>query len=58
MTNKELLEWKMLVNQHKNGYHLSDSDIGELIRLNHLVMEVSHKIHNANMLNFLKNFKK
>lgn len=47
---KELDSWYSLYRQVYNGYHMSDSDKRELIRLNHLVMEVAHKIHNDNML--------
>jgi len=49
MTTQELKQWDTLRKQYKNGYHLSMSDWKELIRLNHLVMEASHDIHN-NML--------
>jgi hypothetical protein len=50
MTKKELLDWYNLKKQVDNGYHMEKSDWQELIRLNHLVMEASHKIHNDNML--------
>jgi len=53
MKKYELIEWYKLLIQLKNGYHLSENDKTELIRLNHLVMEESHKIHNDNMLNNL-----
>jgi len=46
----ELNIWWKLREQLINGWHLSDSDKQNLIRLNHLVMEASHKIHNDNML--------
>ncbi len=49
MNEEEKKEYFMLLNQHKNGYHLSNSDKQELIRLNHLIMEDCHEIHNANM---------
>lgn len=42
----ELKYWYDLT-QEKN---LKADDYQELIRLNHLIMEVSHKIHNDNML--------
>lgn len=50
MTKKELNEWYMYHKQVKNGYHMSDSDYRELIRLNHLVMGITYEIHNNNML--------
>lgn len=50
MTEQDLKDWFALVKQVKNGYHLSDSDRRELLRLNHIVMEQAHKIHNDNML--------
>lgn len=50
ITKKELLEWWTLRQQIVNGWHMEKSDWSNLIRLNHLVMEASHKIHNDNML--------
>jgi len=50
MTTQELKQWDTLRKQYKNGYHLSMSDWKELIRLNHLIMEASHDVHNNNML--------
>jgi len=50
MKLSELSDWLILYNQVKNGWHLSDSDKQELLRLNHIVMEQAHKIHNDNML--------
>ena len=50
----DIMEWINQYKQYKNGYHMSDSDIKELVRLNHLVMEATHEIHNKNMLNDLK----
>lgn len=50
MTKQELNQWWTLRKQIVNGYHMSDNDYKELIRLNHLVMEACHKIHNDNML--------
>jgi len=50
MTTQELKQWDTLRKQYKNSYHLSVSDWKELIRLNHLIMEASHDIHNNNML--------
>ena len=51
LTQDKLEQWYSLRQQTVNGYHMSDSDKRELIRLNHLIMEASHKIHNDNMLN-------
>jgi hypothetical protein len=49
--NKEILtEWYKLYRQVENGYHMSKQDWQELVRLNHLLMEATHKIHNDNML--------
>lgn len=53
LTLETLNEWYTLRNQVVNGWHLSDSDKRELIRLNHIVMEAAHKIHNDNMIDGL-----
>lgn len=53
MTKEELERWFELRQQIVNGYHVSNWDMQELIRLNHLVMEASHEIHNQNMMNFV-----
>lgn len=53
MKKYELEQWYALLKQIKNGYHMSDYDLKELVRLNHLVMEEAHKVHNDNMLNIL-----
>jgi hypothetical protein len=45
MTHNELNEWFVLYKRNKLGL-LSSSEYKELIRLNHLVMEISHAIHN------------
>ena len=50
LPKEELNNWYTLMKQFKNGYHLSRHDWMELLRLNHLIMEVSHEIHNYNML--------
>lgn len=50
MTPQELKDWATLREQHVNGWHMSENDWRELVRLNHLVMEASHDIHNTNML--------
>jgi len=50
MTNQEFKEWQILQKQFANDWHLSKNDWKELVRLNHLIMEVSHKIHNKNMM--------
>jgi len=50
MTKEELKEWDRLRREYSKEYSLSKSDWSELIRLNHLIMEVSHEIHNENML--------
>ena len=49
MTKAELLTWWELLQQVKNGWHVETFDKQELIRLNHLVMEEAHKIHNDNI---------
>lgn len=53
MNKKDFEQWYILQQQIVNGYHLSDNDKRELLRLNHLVMEVCHKIHNDSMLGSL-----
>ena len=50
MENETLKEWYIFYKQYENGYHLSRHDWREFMRLNHLVMEASHKVHNDNML--------
>ena len=51
MNKEEIKEYFILLNQYKNCYHLTNNDKQELIRLNHLIMEDAHMIHNANMMN-------
>jgi hypothetical protein len=46
MTQQELIEWQEL----RMRKELDRGEYRELIRLNHLVMEVSHDIHNHNMM--------
>lgn len=59
MNKKELDQWyrlqKQLRIQRISSWNMDKSDYQELIRLNHLVMEASHKIHNDNMLEEDKN---
>lgn len=50
MTKKELDIWYKYTKALKNGDYMEKEDYRELIRLNHLVMEASHEIHNKNML--------
>lgn len=50
MTKQDLKDWITLNNQYQNGYHLSDHDKRELVRLNHLLMKICHEIHNKSML--------
>jgi hypothetical protein len=50
MTKKDLNNWYTLRIQFINGYHMEPWEWQELIRLNHLVMEATHDIHNKNML--------
>lgn len=50
ITQETLTEWVTLRRQYIKGWHLSESDWRELVRLNHLIMEDTHEIHNANML--------
>lgn len=51
MKKSELDIWFKYVKAFNNGWHFEPEDKREFIRLNHLVMEESHKIHNDNMLN-------
>jgi hypothetical protein len=53
MNKNEYKQWRLLVKQYINGWHLSDTDKQELLRLNYLIMELSHRIHNDNMLKIL-----
>lgn len=57
ISKSDLQEWDTLLDQLRNGYHLSDSDKHELIRLNHLIIETSHDIHNINMIAGLEGIK-
>ena len=50
MTTKELKQWHSLIKTIKAGEKLDASDYQELLRLNYLVMELAHFIHNDNML--------
>lgn len=50
MKKEDVNKWYVLRNQIVNGWHMSTIDKQELIRLNHLVMEATHKIHNDHML--------
>lgn len=50
MTEEDLKRWWELRQQLVNGWHLSDFDRKELVRLNHLVLEASSQIHNKNMM--------
>jgi len=50
ITNKELLEWLKWYRQYNNGYHMSENDWKELVRLNHLVLDMTHEVHNEDML--------
>lgn len=54
VTQQELNEWLKYCKQIKNGYHMSDSDVTELLQLNHKVMEVCHDVHNSSMMNMLR----
>ena len=42
--------WFEYCRQYKKGVRMSTWDYKEFTRLNHLVMEICHKIHNKNML--------
>lgn len=50
MTREELDKWFDLITTIKTGTKLDYYDYSELLRLNHLVMEEAHLIHNDNML--------
>ncbi len=50
MTEIELNQWYANYRQYKNAYHFSENDWSNFVRLNHLVMEASHEVHNKNML--------
>lgn len=50
MKKQDLDNWYKLWKQYNNGYHMEKSDWSELVRLNHLVMETSHDVHNENMI--------
>lgn len=46
-----IAEWFKLYMQYKNGYHMNDSDIKELVRLNHILILPVHEVHNESMSN-------
>lgn len=50
LLKQDLDEWYKMRKQYTNGYHMEKWDWDNLIRLNHLVMEASHDIHNENMI--------
>lgn len=50
LSNQDITDWAVYIQQLRNGYHMADHDYKELIRLNYLVMEAAHEIHNDNML--------
>lgn len=50
MTKEQFEQWYALREQVVNGWHMSEGDWQELLRLNYLVMEAANKIHNDNML--------
>ncbi len=65
MKRQTVNEWFNLMKQYQNGYRLSESDWIELKRLNHLVMEKCHEIHNnsqidmeVKMTNYITNCKR
>ena len=49
MTKQQATRW-IYLRENNIFKMLDDLEYEELIRLNHLVMEESHKIHNNNML--------
>lgn len=54
MTNEELKQWESFYIRYKNvegnKRPLEKNDWTNFVRLNHLVMEATHDIHNKNML--------
>jgi hypothetical protein len=50
MTREDLNIWYKYQKALHNGDYLEKEDKQELIRLNFLVMEVCHKLHNDSML--------
>lgn len=54
MTKQELNQWYTLLEGElvckQLGFNPPQDEHLELIRLNHLVMEMSHEVHNNNML--------
>lgn len=53
MTKKELDQWYLLRKRYLDGELSTRDEEVELVRLNHLIMEASHKIHNDNMIALL-----
>ena len=54
-TKEELDQWYKYILQVNNGYHMAEHDVKDLLRLNHIIMESCHDIHNKNMLGSLIN---
>lgn len=54
MTKKELDIWYKYTIAVKNDWHFEPEDTREMIRLNHLVMEIADKIHNSHMMDWGK----
>lgn len=50
ITPEDLADWYQLRKKFVNGWYMSENDWLELIRLNHIIMDASHNIHNTNML--------
>lgn len=58
MTQKDLITWfgyiKALNKPQTHDNFIESEDRHELVRLNHLVMELAHDVHNRNMVGDLK----
>jgi len=49
MNKQDFKKWQMLQKQFENGYHLSTDDWQELRNLNHIMLRITHDIHNADI---------
>lgn len=50
MKKSDLDNWYKYIKALKNDWHFEPEDKREFVRLNHLVMEQCHRVHNDNML--------
>lgn len=57
VSGKDIKEWGQYLVTLRRGWPMSESAKRELVRLNHLVMETTNDIHNANNMEGLEGIK-